>query len=275
MVDRFSMGLRFETSRMGGNRWAGNPDLKTIAGLLATGTKSAYTGVLSHCMTMASLLGYGDVFMIGLKKQLRFIYRGDEATKGADLLAAFEKVSQAYMSERAAGAEDDRMLNGHVLSGLLENLTDCLLRREGDRTDVVADVVAFDGPNRIPVRNSTNLDFAASTPIGRDVYWELFECKQAPSQFFEPLQWSNDPDPNRKQRWMGSQIRLALAILDVGQKFASVAVVCYTGHSGDSQTHGRWPHLGHASCGGGSIGSPSHSGSLKWWCACTKSWIVK
>ena len=191
-------------------------------------SRKAFTEVLRLCLVYGSKMGYGDSFIQQLRAILPFIlFPQDESCLQGELLQAFLHISADYQEKLAVGVEDAEAVRGHVLSGLCEKLTRSLLDREQPRLQVFADVFAFLGPNRIPVKNSANLDCAASTRINRDIYWELFECKQNPSMFFEPYLWRDEADPNRAQRWQSSQVRLAMAVLAQGGPFASVTVVSY------------------------------------------------
>jgi hypothetical protein len=226
-MNRPGMGLNFDVSKLGGNLWADRPEV--IAAAKATAiSKNAYRTALSLCLTMGSRFGYGSGFLGQLKKTAPFVsFESDADFNRGEMLQAFDVLSQSYSLELAEGA-DPVQLNNYILSGLCENWTVLFLQREGQHKRVLRDVFAFDGPNRIPDRNSSNLDFACDTVINRDRFWEVFECKQNPATFFEPFLWVNDSDPNRTRMWLGSQVRLALTILAVGTpKFASVKLICY------------------------------------------------
>ncbi len=219
-------GLDFKHSSLGGHLWGDHAGIVSAAKVMST-SRSAYREILTLCLTTGSLLGYGESFMATLTALLPFIRFQDKAEQSrAELADAFAQTSQTYLEGVAEGM-DSTEARHLVMSALCENLTLALLRRDGQHGEILTDVFAYDGPNRIPPKNSANLDFATKTMIDRNAYWEVFECKQNPAGFFDPYAGKDDTDPNRTLRWRKSQVRLALAILDLGKKFASVCVVCY------------------------------------------------
>ncbi len=211
---------------MGGHGWRDHQGIAAVAAVMSQ-SLHAYHEILRLCLTIGAKFGYGDQFMASFRKTLRFI-RGsdDDVTARNELQAGFDQIAQTYREAVAEGMEQRDATNG-IMSALCENLTHALLLKKQQRSELVKDAIAFDGHKRIPPKNTANLDVAAATQMGPDTYWEVFECKQAPSGFYEPYLWQNHIDPTRRDSWRRSQVRLAVAILEVGAPFAMACVVSY------------------------------------------------
>ena len=220
------MSLRFEPSRLGGNKWAEHRGIIDIARAMSVSV-NAYKQVFMQCHTLGEPNGYGKPFVDRMEELVKFMHFTENAEEHRQALVdGFRAVAVTYEQLLAEGNTSKRELSRGVVSGICEQVTYALLQKLSGR-EIIRDVIPFHGADRLVASNSKNLDFAAGIRYGRDLYWELFECKQCPDDFMEPYLWRNSDDPQRRNSWKRSQVRLALAILDAGTKFVSVAVVSF------------------------------------------------
>ncbi len=167
----------------------------------------------------------GDLMMSRkLSAPLRYVY-GQQALKER-LRDALERLSDLCRQKIAEG-EDSSRLNRDMRSAVCEELTYQFLIQAYKPARLVRDAWAYDGDAKILPDSRANLDFARGTMISRDLFWEVFECKQNPVDFFASYRYRNDIEQRAKHEWERSQIRLAIEIQRVGGSSVAIRVVCY------------------------------------------------
>lgn len=226
MSPRATTGLDFAPSQGRRHEYAGIPQIENLAKLLAQQPHACSEVIRTWNALRPNMSDHG--LSKRLSDPLKFVYfRGQQGLKQR-IVDALGELSDLYAQNVAEG-EDSNRLSQDMRSALCEEVTFELLKQASGYEKIVRDAWAYyDGrKHKVLTDNSTNLDFARSSRLYGVLFWEVFECKQNPPDFFAPYRDRNHPDPRAKGRWMRSQVRLALEILHIGGSNVAIWIVCY------------------------------------------------